>query len=178
MAEQDLTKEKNSVDVSRPGSQSRIQCADIKLVSSLLRPLDKEKDKAQKESRFIFKIKAYVRENIALSYLDTQVVFVSSVEGEQLGGYWLRFSLLATFITNDDIKPEELGNFAKMYTLSILWPYAREYTGDQFRRVGASFDVLPIINPQVITEHMVNTGLIDVEIIQSNETQVNQKENI
>jgi preprotein translocase subunit SecB len=46
-----------------------------------------------------------------------------------------------------------------------LYPYAREYASDQFRRVGNHEVVLPIINPQVVTKQIVENNLVAVEII-------------
>ena len=101
---------------------------------------------------------------MAYGQLQTQVVFVSSEEGEPLRGCWLRFILVGTFAGDEGISPEELGEFARIYTLSISWPYAREYTSDQFRRTGEPFDSLPVINPQVLTEAILDAGLVEVVI--------------
>jgi preprotein translocase subunit SecB len=54
-----------------------------------------------------------------------------------------------------------------MYTLTILWPYAREYASDQFRRAGNHELVLPILNPQVVTQHIIEHDLVEVDILQS-----------
>jgi len=59
-------------------------------------------------------------------------------------------------VSEDKIQPKALANFIRMYTLSVLWSYAREYTSDQLHRAGLPFDSLPNINPQVVTK-----GLID-----------------
>jgi hypothetical protein len=59
----------------------------------------------------------------------------------------------------------EFVDFVKMYTLTILWPYAREYATDQFRRVGNDGAILPIINPQVVTQKIIEGNLIEVKIV-------------
>ncbi len=55
----------------------------------------------------------------------------------------------------------------KMYTLTILYPYAREYASEQFRRAGNHNVVLPIINPQVVTQQMIEMNFVNVQIIQT-----------
>jgi preprotein translocase subunit SecB len=72
--------------------------------------------------------------------------------------------MLGVFTTENVVQPEALADFARMYTLSILWPYAREYTSDQLRRAGQPFESLPIINPQMITEKLIEGGLVKIEI--------------
>jgi hypothetical protein len=37
------------------------------------------------------------------------------------------------------------------------------------RRAGESQVILPIINPQVVTEHIVENNLVEVEIVKENE---------
>lgn len=160
----DLSKDGKSVDVSTAETHFSIQCEDIRLVSSLFR-LFTEEDKQYDSSRFTFKISAFVQGNQAYSHLDTQVIYLSPEESEETQGYVLRFGLVARFAADEEISPEEMGGFVKFYTLSILWPYAREYAGDQLRRAGEDCLSLPIINPQVVTERLVEDDLVQVEII-------------
>lgn len=166
---QDLSKEANTVDVSEPEAQYMVQCEDVRLITSSLRPLIIDEGDTKLESRFAFRINAVVQDNQAHSYLEVQANYYIVGEPEELHGYQLRFVYMATFHSNQEIHPEELGDFAKMYTLSILWPYAREYANDQLRRTGEENLVLPIINPQVVTEQLVENDFIQVEIIDTQE---------
>jgi preprotein translocase subunit SecB len=93
------------------------------------------------------------------------VISVGEDDNTPQAGYELQFTLLGVFVAEDEIQPEALGGFARTYTLSILWPYAREYTADQLRRAGQPFDALPIINPQVVTEKLVEADLVEIKII-------------
>ncbi len=169
MTNQELAQDDKTVDVTQPQSHHRVQCVDVKLVSSTLKPLDPEKEKLG-ESRITFKIRVDVHENLAFGLLHTYVVYVASEPGEPLQGCWLSFNMVGTFEANEEMPLEELGDFARMYTLSILWPYAREYASDQFRRAGESADTLPIINPQTLTEKLVKSDLVEVVIHSEEET--------
>jgi hypothetical protein len=164
MATKDLSKDPKSVDVSNPETQYRVQCARVNLVSSALNPLTD--DIKETESKFVFKITAFVNKNVAFSLLDVQVFWIKSQKNEPVAGYKLRFGFEGMFIGEDAIPPDQLADFVKMYTLSILWPYAREYTSDQFRRTGQLFDQLPVINPQIVTENLVKNNLITVKIFE------------
>lgn len=174
MTVDDITEGEKSAEIMNAEQHSRVQCSQIQLVSSTLLPLDPEKEK-EGESRFTFKVKVDVQGNDATSQLKTQVVFVSSKEGEPLKGYWLQFILVGMFVGDEGISPEILGDFVRMYTISILWPYAREYASDQFQRTGEPFFALPIINPQVLTDNVIKSGLIEVEI-HSVETGLNSEQ--
>jgi preprotein translocase subunit SecB len=163
MSENDLTQDPQAVDVSHSDTHYQVQCAEVRLVTSSLRPLT---ESVQLDaSRFAFKIEAYVQGNTALSYLHVQVIAIEEGDEQPKGGYELQFTLMAVFVAEGEIQPEALGDFARTYTLSILWPYAREYTGDQLRRAGQPFDALPIINPQVVTEKLIEADLVTVQFI-------------
>lgn len=74
----------------------------------------------------------------------------------------LEFVLAGIFSCNEEATDIELQEFAKGYTLSILWPYAREYASDVFSRSGLPFPELPIINPQSVTKDMISKDLITI----------------
>ena len=93
------------------------------------------------------------------------IIYIDTEETEEKQGWFLRFGLVASFSADPAISPEQLGEFAKFYSLSILWPYAREYASDQLRRAGEDCLSLPIINPQVVTERLIEDDLVQVEII-------------
>lgn len=160
----DLSQDEKAVDVTGQETHYSIQCDDIRLISSLFRPLTDE-DQALEGSRFSFKISAFVEGNQAFSHLETQVIYLSGEDEGERKGYFLRFGLVARFTGDAQIDAEQMAGFVRYYTLSILWPYAREYAGDQLRRTGEDCLSLPIINPQVVTERLVEGDLIQVEIV-------------
>lgn len=163
MAPSDLAQDNKAVDVTGRETHSRIQCQEIKLISSTLRPLDPEKEKLG-ESRFVFRIRVDAQGNQASGLLETQVIYISSEPGEKLEGFWLRFALIGFFSAEKDLSTEDLADFGRMYTLSILWPYAREYAADQIRRTGETVLTLPVINPQAVTENLIKSDLVEVVI--------------
>ena len=155
--------ESRPLDITAAENQRTIQVADIRLISSDLTPLSD--DEQVKESRFVFTIDAVIDDHSAYSQMQVEVTHIGSQETSDFNGYFLRFNLLGIFIGSEEATPEDLAEFARMYTLTILWPYAREYTGDQLRRAGVPFDSLPIINPQVITEKLLTGDFISVKIL-------------
>lgn len=160
MSDLSLSSDAQAMDVTSPETHYQVQCAEVRLLSSQLKPLKPGKP-GKAASHFAFKIRVMIKDNAALSRLMVQVIAVD--EGEKgLPGFELNFILLGVFVGGDATPPQVLADFARLYTLSILWPYAREYTGDQLRRVGQPFDALPIINPQVVTERLIEAGLVEV----------------
>ena len=165
---EDLAKESNSVDVTEAESHYMIQCEDIRLISSVLQPIIEEGEESG-ESQFAFRIWAMVEDLDSFSYLEVQAKLFIPGEPEEMRGYNLRFVLMGKFHAQDEISTDAMSEFVKIYTLSLLWPYAREYTSDQLRRTGEHEVVLPIINPQAVTEQLVENDLVEVEIIQKTE---------
>jgi preprotein translocase subunit SecB len=161
--------QENLVDVSTEETQYVVQCEDVRLITSNLSPLIIEDD-SKKDSNFAFMVRAVVEENTAYSYLEVLANHFIDEGPVEVEGFQLRFVLMGTFLAKEDtMSPEDLGEFVKMYTLSILWPYAREYATDQIRRASGDIMTLPIINPQVVTEHIVENNLVEVQIISSKE---------
>jgi preprotein translocase subunit SecB len=158
-----LAQDPKAIEVTQPSTHYRVQCYEVHLVSSSLEPLDE--DAAGAASRFLFKIEATIQGSVVLTHLHVQVTAVNDDAQPPRRGLWLRFTLAGLFGAEGTIEAQALVEFARMYTLSILWPYAREYTADQLRRAGAPFDSLPIINPQVVTESLVEAGLVEISII-------------
>ena len=160
MSDTDLSNEPQAVDVSSPETHYLVQCSQVSLVNSILKPIeDYEKVDI---SRFLFKIEITVEHRAALAYLHVQVAAMSDTPF--ILGCSLNFTLMGIFRAEGEMPPEALGDFARHYTLAILWPYAREYTADQLRRAGLPFDELPIINPQVVTEKLIDANLIELKI--------------
>ena len=163
------TKQEDSlVDVSGEETHYIVQCEDVRLITSSLKPLIVE-ESGERKSNFAFKIRAVVEGQTAYSYLDVLARHYIEEGPEEVEGFELRFVLMGTFCAEADVSSEDLGEFVKMYTLTVLWPYAREYASDQIRRAGGNVMVLPIINPQVVTEHIVENDLVEVKIISSEE---------
>lgn len=164
--ETSLVPEQTAVDVSSPETHYHIQCDEVRLVSSLFHPLVEEED-IPDETSFSFEIKAFVQENEAISHLETQVIYFFADEAQGSDSkYYLRFGLMVKFVGDEGISPEEMSDFSKLYTLSILWPYAREYVSDHFRRAGESYVSLPVINPQVVTEQLIEEDLVEVVYVE------------
>jgi hypothetical protein len=160
--ETSVVPEQTAVDVTSPETHYHIQCDEVRLVSSLFHPLVEEED-IPDETSFSFEIKAFVQENEAYSHLETQVIYFSAGDSQDTASkYFLRFGLMVKFVGDEGILPEEMGDFSKLYTLSILWPYAREYVSDHFRRAGESYVSLPVINPQIVTEQLIEEDLVEV----------------
>jgi preprotein translocase subunit SecB len=158
---------KQSVDVSTDEMHYAVQCADIRLISSSLNPVLTDGD-TDNSSRFAFRIHAIVEGQTSYSYLEVQAGYPASSGFEEVNGYDLSFVLMGIFKSQDEkISPEDLGQFVKLYTLTILWPYAREYATDQLRRASIDDCILPIINPQIVTEHIITNNLVEVQIIKN-----------
>lgn len=163
MSDNSLAQDAQAVDVTNPETHYQVQCADVRLVSSNLSLVEADGDQ-DTASRFVFKIKVAVHEKIAFAQLQVDVVAIASESDQPRSGCELQFVLVGVFTAEGEIQPAALGDFARMYSLSILWPYAREYTSDQLRRAGLPFAALPIINPQVVTEKLIEGGLVEVEL--------------
>jgi len=161
MSEHDFSIDLQAVDVSGAETHSLVQCSQVSLVKSMLQPIV-DYDKVD-ISRFLFKIEITVERRTAYAHLHAQVAALSDTP--DLPGCSLNFTLMGVFRSEGEMPPEALGDFARYYTLSILWPYAREYTSDQLRRVGLPFEGLPIINPQVVTEKLIEADLVELKII-------------
>lgn len=161
MSDLGLTSNAKAMDVTSPETHYQVQCSEVRLLSSQLKPLKPGKSE-KAASHFAFKIHVTIKDNAALSRLMVHVIAVDE-DGKGLPGFDLKFSLLGVFVGNESTPSQVLAEFARLYTLSILWPYAREYTSDQLRRAGQPFDALPIINPQVVTERLIEAGLVEVQ---------------
>lgn len=143
-------------------SKNSVQCVDVRLISSEFNPLIDEE--AKPDQKIQFKIRAFIKENQAFSQLETRILFTPS-NFEDISGFSLRFKLLVKFLADDNLPENELAEFVRFYTLTILWPYAREFASDQLRRAGYFKLILPIINPQIITKRLIEDELIEINCI-------------
>jgi len=157
------SKKEQNFDLSKKDEKIvGIRCTKISLAESMLKILDIE-NKANPTIKF--KINILIRQNLILSQLSTHIIQLTEEKKEKPIKFSLDFDIFGTFIADVGLKPSDLSEFAKLYSLSILWPYAREYASDQFRRVEFEFSSLPIINPQLVTKDLLNKKLIKVDYI-------------
>ena len=159
-----LAETKPRVDVSGDEMHYTVQCADVRLISSALKPAIAEKGPG-KSPHFAFRVRALVQGTKAYSYLEVHVNHRIPAAPAKVTSFELSFVLMGTFIAKQNMPSSDLANFVKMYTVTVLWPYAREYATDQFRRAGSGDIILPIINPQIVTEHIVENNLVEVQIL-------------
>lgn len=141
-----------------------IRCTQVSLAESKLKIINFDNKKIDQE--ITFKISILIRNNLILSRLSTHIIRFTEEEKKEIPvAFSLDFDLFGTFIADEELDQSFLIDFAKMYSLSILWPYAREYASDQFRRIEFKFSSLPIINPQVVTKQLIDKGKIKVDFI-------------
>jgi len=159
-----ITKKNSQVDVSGEETHASVQCDDIRLISSSLTPI-LDKNEAGKSGQIAFRVHALIDGKKAYSYLEVFASHKVASHPDKVVAFQLAFVLMGTFSTQQNMPPESYSHFMKMNTVTILWPYAREYVTSQFKRTGSNDVVLPIINPQVVTEHIVENDLVDVQII-------------
>lgn len=161
----ELKSKDSVVDISDTEAKYSIQCEDIRLFKSYLAPVDLDNEPEDNTPYLKFLVYALVDVDAVYSYLNVQLLHSVPGDLEEVQGHELNFVYLASFTSTENIPPEELGEFAKFYTLSLLWPYAREYVSDQLRRIGEDDFVLPIINPQVITKYLIENDLVKVKFL-------------
>jgi hypothetical protein len=89
-------------------------------------------------------------------------VCILNIQTTKRLGQLLKFTMVAFFKGDENTTTAMLGEFGQLYSLSILWPYAREFAQDTFSRSGLSSSPLPVINPTATTQDMMRQGLIEV----------------
>jgi len=103
-----------------------------------------------------------IHEDRFIPKLKIDAEFVTDLDAEKIK-HTLSFVLAGFFSITGVWDKTEMINSAKMFSLSILWPYAREYASDVFRRSGYRFPVLPIINAQEVTKQFIENDKINVK---------------
>ena len=98
-----------------------------------------------------------------------QVEYILILNEKTKAGYELNFGILGSLQSEEAMPQAELAEYAKIYSLSFLWPYAREYSSSLIRRMSIDTPPLPIINPQTMTKMMVDEGLVQVNILDDTE---------
>lgn len=151
------------IDLTDLGMRPLIQCAEVRLISAYLTPLIPDTE-APMETQVGFRIRVVVTGEGAYAYLEVQITagVEDDEDPDEIFGYRLNFILLGLYTSPLDLEPSEIGEFARMNALATLWPYAREYAGDQFQRAGEPGISLPVIDPNVVTQHLVEEGLLEV----------------
>ena len=164
-----VTKKNPQVDVSGKETHANVQCDDIRLISSSLTPI-LDKGEAGKSGQIAFRVHAVIDGKKAYSYLEVFASHQVASHPNKVAAFKLGFVVMGTFSTQQNMLPADFGYFMKMNSVTILWPYAREYVTSQLRRTGSNDVVLPIINPQVVTKQIVENKLVDVQIIGKKKT--------
>lgn len=151
------------VNLSSLEMQSLVQCETVRLVSAGLTPLIPGAE-AQPEVQAGFRMRVVVSGDKAYAYLEVQLTagVEDDEDPDEIYGYRLNFVLLGVFASALAIQPAELGEFTRMNALATMWPYAREYAGDQFQRAGEPEITLPVIDPQSVTQRLVETGQLEI----------------
>jgi len=139
-----------------------IECADIKLLNSNLIPLQ---NKIKEDIDVL--ISAKVIEFLSISNLNVKITHKNKKRNDTpMKGYQFDLTYSVIFRSSEGTPTNLLGEFTKLYTISILWPYVREYVHDTFSRCGESDFLLPLINPQVFTENLIKSKKINVEVFE------------
>lgn len=124
-------------------------------------PLPPNHDKTHSNLEMTINVHIYQQQVQAL----LQITYILLANDDENSGYELQFGILGSLRAAPDMPETELAQYAKLHSLTFLWPYAREYTSDLIRRMAIDAPPLPIINPQVVTRMMVEEGHIEVEIL-------------
>jgi len=153
--------------ITQDDKENQIKCERVNLKSCGLNFVPTEKAGDQKLQ---FSLNCRVFENLLLSELQIRMVndFPENDQFSQV----LQFQMVGVFSSGKAVSKENLGNFGKHYTLSILWPYAREFSQDLLQRTGFSWKCLPIVNAQETTKEMIENNSITVEFTGSQANQV------
>lgn len=156
------TKEpKNSINheiIVNKDNLQKIKLERINLKSCNINFFPAEKSGDEKLS---YSLSPSVFKNLLLSELHIRIV--NSIPNNDQFVQILNFSLIGIFTVDEGITKEAIGDFGTNYSISILWPYAREFSQDIFQRAGFPAQCLPIINAQEVTKDMVDKGLIKVK---------------
>jgi preprotein translocase subunit SecB len=139
----------------------QIKFLDAILHHSFAAPLPNEHEHEHTGLRANIQVNIYQNQVQAL----LQVEYILIIDEETHEGYGLNFGILGSLEAPKEMPQEELADYAKIYSLSFLWPYAREYSSSLIRRMSINAVPLPIINPQTMTKMMVDEGLVQVDIL-------------
>lgn len=144
---------------NRDTKEKSFKCEVVNLVSSnYCQQLNQEHTDTAKLD---IGIEIDIHEDRFIPKLKIDAEFTSDSNGEKIK-HTLSFLLAGLFTLDGEWEKLEMIESAKLYSLSILWPYAREYAGDVFRRTGYPFPILPIINAQEMTRQFIENDKISI----------------
>ena len=93
-------KQPTEVDITPAENQATVQCEDIRLIASSLKPLLTD-EKKKSLTRFAFHVRAAIDNNKAYSYLEVKVkYFFRDTKADDLQGFDLSYVLMGTFSTS------------------------------------------------------------------------------
>lgn len=144
--------------------QHEIQILDAILYHSFAAPLPEDHDHEETGLDVNIQISIYEQQAQAMLHVDYIII-----DNETNSGYGLGFGILGSFQSPADMPVDILAEFAKVNSLSFLWPYAREYSSSLIRRMSINAPPLPVINPQTMTPLLMETGKIRIDILGDSE---------
>jgi len=147
--------------------ENLIECLNVGLKECALAPLPIER---KGDPRVQFAITPIVFGNDRL-ISELRICLINIVSEQPFVGQELTFAMAGVFRGSEVTTKEQMGEFGQMYTLSVLWPYAREFAQDIFHRTGMRFLPLPVINPTGTTADMLEQGQITVIYKENSEQQ-------
>jgi preprotein translocase subunit SecB len=153
--------------------ENLIECLNIGLKECSLVPLPSER---KEEPRIQFAITPIVFGNDRL-ISELRICLINIVSEEPFAGQELTFAMAGVFKGSEETTKEQMGEFGQLYTLSILWPYAREFAQDILHRTGRRYSPLPVINPTGTTLDLLEQGQITV-IFKEKSDQKSKAENV
>lgn len=145
---------KKQIPLIEPISYS-IKCLNINLKSCSLNIIAKDK---VEDKKLKYSIQCHVFNNLLLSELRVKTFSIIS-ENNQFAQS-SSFIIVGVFSGETETPKNVLAEFGKFSSLTILWPYAREFYQSLLQRTGFAFDCLPVINAQVMTERMIKENSI------------------
>ncbi len=142
----------------RKPTETLIQCEKVCLRECSFNPVNPEEHHDDPQVQFA--IQPVVFDSIKM--ISELKVCLLNLRVNKKVGFLLKFTIVAYFKSKGNTTKEQLGEFGQLYSLSILWPYAREFAQTMFARSGFSMPTLPVINPTSTTDDMLKQGLINV----------------
>lgn len=135
-----------------------IKCVNVNLKSCALNVILKEKIENQKLK---FSVHCSVFDKLLVSEL--RIKLYNLIPDSDQFAQSLSFTVVGLFTGEGDTSKSELGEFGKFASLTILWPYAREFSQSLLQRTGFPFECLPVINTQAMNEKMIQEKTISVD---------------
>lgn len=148
---------------SKKTNQDRIIKFSCERVNLLLSNYSQEEvSESTNQAKLDIGIEVDIHDNGFVSRLHVTENFISAIDENNKVCHRLSFCLAGYFACADQSTKEDIKLVGQLHSLSILWPYAREYSSDVFRRIGCAYPILPIINPQDLTQKLIENNEIKV----------------